>query len=42
MPVNDTKEVLAVFDFDGTITSGDTLLPWLWHLKAHPLSFSPG
>lgn len=32
------KPRLAVFDFDGTITRRDTLLPWLWHIT-HPVDF---
>lgn len=32
------KPRLAVFDFDGTITRRDTLLPWLWHIT-HPVTF---
>ncbi len=37
-PVEEERPVVAVFDFDGTLTRRDSLLPFLWHV-AGPARF---
>lgn len=37
-PVEEDRPVVAVFDFDGTLTRRDSLLPFLWHV-AGPARF---
>lgn len=39
-PPPSDRPVVAAFDFDGTLTQRDSLLPFLWHVAGGPLRFA--